>query len=95
MKDCTFTDTDGKQYRRITKAMAKRLYNDGLTVIACPSNLKPFGAWNVEQPLNINDGVENANDFDKRILFFEFYNCNSNETGRYTSFYVKSKGGEN
>ena len=93
MKKCNITAPNGATYRRITKAMAKRLYNDGLTVIVCPSNLKPFTPWNVEQPFNINDNDENASDFDKRILFFTFYNCNSNEAGHYAAFYVKSKGG--
>ena len=88
MKNCTFTDKDGKQYRRITKAMAKKLYNDGKTIVLCPCNLRPFTMWHVEFSINISDDGDVKNDFDMRVMHFVHYNCTCNETGRYTAFYT-------
>ena len=51
MNNYTFND-DGKQYKRIDKRQAKKLYDAGKTIILCACNLRPFGFWRPEIPIN-------------------------------------------
>ena len=101
MNNYIFTD-NGKQYKRIDKRQARRAYNDGKTVYLCPCNLRPFGVWRPEidinktdykkygynEPFIFSDGSSEM-DFNKRVNYFEFYNCTNTETGIYTAFYIQ------
>lgn len=77
-----------KNFQRISKTDAKRLYNMGLDVYFCPVNLRPgspynLGIWenrNLEGQYSTFEALENA---------FTAFNCTSNETGRYIAYYVK------
>lgn len=96
MKNYIFTDNNGLKYRRVSRQMAKRLYNNGANVVLCPSNLRPFGAWSCETTINVNNYRDestdkigkNVDNFDRITNEFLFYNCVNNETGRYIAFYV-------
>lgn len=72
MNKYSFTN-NGKMWERITKKQARAAYNNGLTVLFCPVNMRPFTPWHLEIDVNKN---------------FEGYNCTGNETGRYTAFYI-------
>lgn len=72
MNKYSFTN-NGKTWERITKKQARAAYNNGLTVLFCPVNMRPFTPWHLEIDVNKN---------------FEIYNCTDNETGRYTAFYI-------
>lgn len=67
-------------YVKITKPVARHLYNKGIKILLAPCNLRPI-------PCGIYVSNASNRDFDKLINEFEYYNCN-NETGRYTAYYV-------
>ena len=96
MRKYSFTDSNGKTWERITKKQARAAYNNGLTVLFCPVNRRPFGMWGGGVEINIKrdtdigilDKWTKENSFDRTLNAFEFYNCTDNETGRYTAFYI-------
>ena len=72
-------------YQQISKAKARRLYNDGATVYLCAAKMRP-GATYWSMSANVNS--KNGYDFTKLCNSYQFYNCSS-ETGRYIRYYVK------
>lgn len=100
MNNYIFKDSNGKQYKRIDKRQAKRLYDDEKTIVLCPCNLRPFGFYNPQIDINKMDYLKhgyktpllydgtNEYDFKTRVNSFEFYNCTNTETGKYTAFYA-------
>lgn len=95
MNKYSFTN-NGKTWERITKKQARTAYNNGLTVLFCPVNMRPFGMWGGGVEINIKHDTDvgildkwtKENSFDRALNSFEFYNCTDNETGRYTAFYI-------
>ena len=79
---------EGNTWERVTKKQARAAYNSGLTILLCPSKMRPFTPWHLEA--YVDNGF--CDTFDAVVNGFEYYNCNS-ETGRYTAFYVKIGGG--
>lgn len=86
-KDSAFT--------RVNRKRALTAYKNGMTVVVCPVNLRPFSPWHPEYSLNINSlqqyiteemSVEDG--FNKFLNEYEYYNCINNETGRYAAFYI-------
>ena len=69
---------------RVSKALARKAYNYGLGVYFCPCKLHPGFPWNPE----IGIAKQDSDSFETVLNEFEFYNC-SNETGRYTAFYME------
>lgn len=88
MRKYSFTDKKGKTWERITKKQARAAYNNGLTVLFCPVNMRPFTPWHLEIDVNKNFEGYNGVTFEKAVNAFEIYNCTDNETGRYTAFYI-------
>lgn len=66
---------------RISKAQARKLYDNGGTITIVPCNLRP-GAWGVD--INNADGRT----FDAVVNEFAYYNCGYAETGRRPAFYI-------
>ena len=79
---------NGYTFKRVTKAVAKKAYNDGLDVVFCPSNLRPFGFWHTEVIINKN---HSERDFNMTCIYFSAYNCINTETGKYIAFYIPVK----
>ena len=75
---------DGFTFRRVNKAKARAAYNNGLSVVFCPCNLRPGSIWHPETILNNKSGET----FETALNAFEYYNIRDNETGRYTAFYI-------
>ena len=73
-------------YRRINKAAARRLFNEGKEFWIAACNMRP------ECGLLINCKVGYVScewkDFETFLNCFTYYNCN-NETGRYPAYYVE------
>lgn len=69
---------DGFTFERVSKATARRVFNSNMPVMLCPCNLRP------ETGL-FSTVVQNGKYLDTT---FEYYNCTTNETGRYTAFYI-------
>ena len=85
----------GHTFKRINKKTARTAYKNGLTVIICPCNLRPFTPWHCERRINrkdraqfVLDEIGVVKDFNNVVGSFEYYNCITSETGRYCAFYV-------
>lgn len=88
MNKYTFIDNNGKTWERVNRKQAKAAYNNGLTVLFCPVNMRPFTPWHLEIDVNKNfEGCKGV-EFEKAVNAFEYYNCTTNETGKYTAFYI-------
>lgn len=77
-------------YRRVSKWIAKKLYDDGEIIYMCPCNLRPGEPWFPEVRVCLTDGDGATScpvDFDKIVERFAFYNCN-NSAGYYPAYYV-------
>lgn len=84
MYNMTF-DIKGIQYKRVSKPMARKAYNEGKKILLCPCKLMPGGVW------NHGIAVTNATGrtFDRTANEFEYYNCNA-EAGYYAAFYIEA-----
>ena len=78
-------DVKKTRYERITKAAARKLFNNGGKIYICACNLRPGWPWYPE--IWIDNSVDP--DFEKHVNAFTFYNCINNETGKYASYYIK------
>lgn len=74
--------------KRISKATARKLFNDGKEILFLPCKLNPdqkfggFGMWQNNVFLN---GTLNFDSFCKTFASY----CCTNKTGKYVSFYIK------
>ena len=75
----------GLKYRRISKAEARKAFDQGKPVIFCPCKLYPFGGF--RPSIMVQKSEHGWKDFSYAVQNFEWYNC-VNETGRYTAFYL-------
>lgn len=70
---------------KITKALARKMYNEGSAVMIIPSRIRPtsiLASWTTK-PANDPDA-----DFDKLCNAIHYYNC-SPETGMGLTYYAK------
>lgn len=70
---------------KITKGMARKLYNDGKEIMIIPNRVRPTGilaSWTTKP----NDDPDA--DFDKLCNAIFYYNC-SPETGMKLAYYAK------
>ena len=79
-------------FTRISKAAARKLYNENKAIYLCPVKLSPVNIWRSAAQVRKDcmiDYIDNS--FENICNHFSFYNCNYNETGKYIAFYVKEK----
>lgn len=77
-------------YRRVSKWIARKLYDDGVEVYMCPCNLRPGEPWHPEVAVRLSDGEEfpcAPAPFEDVVRGFQFFNC-SYSAGYYPAFYV-------
>lgn len=84
-------------WKRISKKAARKLYNEGKTIRLCPVKAHPCNKY-YPMSFDMNKGdkfdVEPFDwelEFDTRVNRFEWYNCQYNELGKYSAFYVKEE----
>jgi len=72
---------------KINKSRARKLYNKGIKihVVACKVRLEN-NPW--VQPYELSKKENDGSDFDKCINNFEYYNCQYNELGYYSAYYI-------
>ena len=87
MKKYTYTK-NGFTFERIDKKQARRAYNNGLTVIFCPCNLRPGSPFLLDMDMNKTQENCTGVNFDRLVNVFELFNCRDRETGKYTAFYI-------
>lgn len=88
MNNRQFTFNDGMTVKRVNKATARRLFNEGVLIGFCPVNINPLSPWGVVVFRDNDDTDGDKLDFDKFVNAFTYYNCN-NEAGKYPAFYAK------
>jgi len=73
-------------YQRVSKRTAERLYNSGTTLYLYACKVRPNNQWISPAKTNINTSDQS---FENMVNVFEHYNCNYNELGKYTAFYIQ------
>lgn len=86
----TFKDNN-KEWERIDKREARRLYNMGVNICIVSDNMRPFHPFSNSTITNISNldtyETEKGNCFDRLVNIFEVYNCTNRETGYHAAFY--------
>lgn len=82
---------------RISKTAARKSWGKR-NMSLCPCNLRPGFPWRPNIDVFAAEIAEKQNsqweherkqsNFDYFVDNFEYYNCESNETGKYTAFYL-------
>ena len=88
MKTYIFQDSK-TTFRRISKRAARKLWGSTTTapsIALCPVKLRPGFPWAPHITYHAAEQIERP--FDTSVNSFEYYNCNLNETGYYTAFYI-------
>ena len=77
-------------YKRISKAQAKKLFNDGDIVRVVPNKCRPENMWTTQdwEKANFHE-IYGENQFERIVNSWKFYNGN-HELGYYPAFYVKA-----
>lgn len=70
-------------FTRVSKPVAKKLYDAGKEVFICPRLLRPDNKWAPAVPMT-------GDNFHRFVNHFTAYCCNR-ETGRYPAYYIKEK----
>lgn len=91
MTNRTLTDNKGISWTRVSKRHARSAYNAGHDVIIAPVNIAPFNPWRPHARISNKRQWGCDVTFDSIINEYEYYNCNSNEVGRYPAYYVRSE----
>lgn len=81
----------GVAMKRVTKRVARSLYNLGYTIHCVPVNMTLSSMWH--RPFTIQKELyscEQAGNFDNVVNHIEYYNCN-HETGYYLKYYYDNK----
>jgi hypothetical protein len=74
---------------RISKSRARKLWAQDKIIHFCPVKLRPGLPF--ASDIAYYPEEQKNNDFNKTVLNFEWYNCQMNETGYYTAFYLRTK----
>ena len=90
MKQYTYFK-NGLSFKRISRNMARIAYNNGLTVVFCPANLRPDSIWEPGVNISKNSKSSGGRSFETILNEFVFYNCRGRETGRYAAFYIPTR----
>lgn len=87
-----------ENYIQVNKSRARKLFNKGVPVYLLASKVNAYYAFDIESktqgiitPCMVQykkDEVENQ--FDRAVMYFEYYNCNS-EMGYYAHYFIKKE----
>jgi len=75
-------------YKRVSKRTARRIYEGGGVIHLLPCKMRPDNMWESPMPISTE---KNELSFDQQIRWFEFYDCQYNECGRYAAFYIREE----
>lgn len=79
---------DGATYTRVTKATARKLFDNGECIGICPVNIDPSSIWGGMAEFQKGHKCENWS-FDDFVNNFIYYCCQLNETGKRPKFFRK------
>ena len=74
-------------WRRISKAKARQAYLRGDTVLVVPCKVSPENVWGIGTYIVLEDDSEE--EWEKFLNEFCWFNCQSNELGKYPAFYER------
>lgn len=78
-----------ENYKRISKAEARRRYNSGLDIYLLPAKMNPENMWGMMVcASNSWWGCEEYS-FDTFLITYNHFNCQYAELGTYPAFYIK------
>lgn len=77
---------DGVTYTRISKATARKLFENGECVGICPVKVNPESIWGGMCEFQKGHKFENWS-FDDFVNNFIYYCCQMEETGKYPKFF--------
>ena len=83
-------------YKKITKPIARKLFNSGYDIFLLPSKVNAFMVFDRNYkgfivPVVISYKEDRGeNQFDRTVSEFEYYNCNS-EMGYYAHYFIKEQ----
>lgn len=85
MRKETYT-IDGLTFTRVTKTVARNLFDNGEVIGICPVNVNPESIWGGMCILQKGYKCENwsFNDF---VDNFVYYNCQIEKVGKYPKFF--------
>lgn len=82
----------GINFVQINKTAARKLYNDGKTIILIASNMRAGAPWHPEcrckKTVEGNSVIYGEQSFESICNSFRYYNCTP-ETGRYIVFFTE------
>lgn len=90
MTNRTLTDNKDISWTRISKRRARALYDAGHTITVAPVNMRLNNVWCTYIRIGRKLKFSLGDSFDSLVNDYEYYNCNSNEVGRYPAYYVES-----
>lgn len=74
-------------YKRVSKVVARKLYEAGSEVNITPCNIRPDNMWGFRATVSL-DSTQAAS-FNRIVDAFDYYNCTGRQTGRYPAYYIK------
>jgi len=74
-------------YKRISKVVARKLYETGSEINITPCNIRPDNMWGLCATVAIDH--DQPTSFDSMVDAFAYYNCTCRQTGRYPAYYIK------
>lgn len=82
-------------YKRITKPIARKMYNHGISILLLPCNVIDSivdGSHPWLKPITISlfTSEDDSNKFDRAVNAYEYYNCNA-ELGYYSHYFVSEE----
>lgn len=80
-------NVETREFKRIDKRVARRLYNAGVTVHLLPCKVM-IGSYWFSNGYAINIDRYDHHTFDQIVINYAWYNCNDWETGYYTSYFI-------
>jgi len=75
-------------YERISKAKARKLFEQGKTIYIQSCNMTPVNPWQSAHEIDPAHYKEENYSFDSMVNNYEYYNTDC-ERGYYAAFYVK------
>jgi hypothetical protein len=79
---------DGK-YKRISKAAAKKLFEQGKTFYIQSCNMRPENVWQSAYEVEPQRIIEDGDTFTDFVNSYRYYNSD-HERGYYPAFYIRS-----
>lgn len=73
---------------KINKVQARKRFLDGETILMYACKMRVPNVWVQGCSMTIEDEERTIENFNNIVNSFEYYNC-TNETGKYTSFYIE------